>query len=216
MPSRCPGTGTGCPSGRRVRGTRISCDIKAGNAHGPAGGGEVHQRVEHGGRRLLAAVPCPCPRASKPTASIPASTSRTPRSCSIWSAGSPLATLTVSQPKDRAWASRSSFRSPTMTSGPQQLGAGRRGKPHGTGPGNIDGGPDADTCRDGPVETGREDVREHGQVHDLGHPPDRFPRCSHGRCRRRVHRLCCGAGPVGLPRRPAPDCWGHLSSWGSE
>ena len=33
--------------------------------------------------------------------------------------------------------------------GPQQLGAGRRGKPHGTGPGNIDGGPDADTCRDG-------------------------------------------------------------------
>src|SRR6185437_15774684 len=57
----------------------------------------------------------PWPRASKPTASTAASTSGTPRICSIWSFGSPVDTSTVSQPMARALASRSSFRSPTMT-----------------------------------------------------------------------------------------------------
>ncbi len=51
--------------------------------------------------------------------------------------------------------------------GTQQLGAGRRGQAHGAGAGDVDGGSDADAGGDGAVEAGREDVREHGQVHDL-------------------------------------------------
>ena len=57
----------------------------------------------------------PWPRASKPTASTPQSTSGSPRICAIWSLGSPWETSTVSQPKLRAWASRSALRSPTIT-----------------------------------------------------------------------------------------------------
>ena len=141
---------------------------RPGMPSAPAGGGDVHQRIEHGGRRLLRRRPCPWPRASKPTRRRRQSTSGTPRICSIWSAGSPLRHVDGFAAEARAWASRSSFRSPTITTAaPEQLGAGRRGQPDRTGAGNVDGGPDADACGDGPVETGREDVREHGQVHDL-------------------------------------------------
>src|SRR5205085_1599317 len=38
---------------------------------------------------------------------------------------------------------------------------------HGAGPGNVNGGTDADAGRDCAVEAGGEDVREHGQIHDL-------------------------------------------------
>jgi hypothetical protein len=44
----------------------------------------------------------PCPRASKPTASTAASTSGTPRICSIWSFGSLLEMSMASAPKLRA------------------------------------------------------------------------------------------------------------------
>lgn len=57
------------------------------------------------------AQPVPSDSGSDPTSaasSMPASTSGTPRICSIWSFGSPLETSTVSQPNDRACASRSS------------------------------------------------------------------------------------------------------------
>ena len=57
----------------------------------------------------------PWPRASNPTASTAASTSGTPRICSIWSFGSPLEMSTVSQPKLFACFRRSGIMSPTMT-----------------------------------------------------------------------------------------------------
>ena len=61
-------------------------------------------------------APAPWPRASKPTASTAASTSGSPTICSIMSASSlPELRSTVSQPKLAAWASRSAFMSPTMT-----------------------------------------------------------------------------------------------------
>ena len=81
--------------------------------------------------------------------------------------------VTVSQPKEQAWARRSSFMSPTMTTAAPRSCATGGGEPDGAGAGDVDGGadpdpdPDADADGDGAVEAGGEDVREHGQVHDL-------------------------------------------------
>jgi hypothetical protein len=77
----------------------------------------------------------PCPRASKPTASTPQSTSGTPRICSICSAGEPFETSTVSQPKLRAWASRCSFMSPTITTAaPSRCAEAAAARPTGPAP----------------------------------------------------------------------------------
>src|SRR6478672_1871781 len=65
------------------------------------------------GRSCCASAPWPW--ASKPTASTAQSTSGSPRSCSSWSLVSPCETSIVSQPKLRAWASRSFCRSATAT-----------------------------------------------------------------------------------------------------
>src|SRR6185312_15091479 len=51
--------------------------------------------------------------------------------------------------------------------GAQQLGGGGGGEPDGPGAGDVDGGADGDPGGDGAVEAGGQDVREHGQVHDL-------------------------------------------------
>ena len=42
--------------GRLVAGTGVAGDVQPGDAESTAGGGELHQRVEHGGRGLLAGV----------------------------------------------------------------------------------------------------------------------------------------------------------------
>src|SRR6266511_2280038 len=69
---------------------------------------------------VAGASPCepsrPWPLASKPTQSTAASTSGTPRSCSIAPLTSSVSDrLMVSQPKLAAWASRSALTSPTIT-----------------------------------------------------------------------------------------------------
>src|SRR5664280_1530908 len=97
-----------------VGGAGITRYVQARDAARTAGGGDVHQRVQHGRRRLLPGVLSVSVRLET-TASTPQSTSGTPRICSLWSRGSPCETSTVSQPCLRAWASRSLLRSPTMT-----------------------------------------------------------------------------------------------------
>src|SRR5690606_26151082 len=53
----------------------------------------------------------------------------------------------------------------------EQLRGGGRGQPDRAGPGDVDGGSDPDARAHAAVETGREDVGEHGQVEDLRHRP---------------------------------------------
>ena len=91
-----------------------------------------------------------------------------PRSCSIWSRGSPFADV------DGLAAEATRLREALVVQvaddhdgGAEQLRAGRGGEPHGPGPGDVDRGADAHAGRDGAVEAGGEDVGEHRQVQDL-------------------------------------------------
>ena len=114
-------------------------------------------------------APAPWPRASNPTASTAASTSGSPRICSIMSARSlPELRSTVSQPKLSAW------REPVGVHvadddhrGAEQLRRVRRGQPDRTRAGDVHRGPGGDAGGVGAVVAGREDVGEHGQVEDL-------------------------------------------------
>ena len=51
----------------------------------------------------------------------------------------------------------------------QQVGRGGAGQPDRAGPGDVDGGAGGHPGGEGAVVAGREDVRQHGQVTDLGH-----------------------------------------------
>src|SRR3979409_82314 len=84
------------------------------------------------------------------------------RSCLVRSIGT--------KPTFLAWRSRASFMSPIMiTAAPRSWAeAGGPRDADGTGTGDIDRRARLDARGQGSVEAGRQDVRQHGEVHDLG------------------------------------------------
>src|ERR1700752_4810485 len=115
----------------------------------------------------------PCPLASKPTASIAASTTGSPRISAICSPSlSCFEISTVSKPTFFACASLSAWRSPMMiTAAPKICALAAAASPPAPAPrpGKPPRAPPPHPRRYRAVEAGRQDVRQHGQVGDLLH-----------------------------------------------
>ncbi len=129
----------------------------------------LHQRVEHGRGRLLRVRAVTLAAGLEADGVDGGSRPRARRGAArSGRAPSPRRRSTVSQPKLRACARRSSFRSPTMTTAaPSSCAPAAAASPTGSGAGDVDRRAHAHARGDGAVEAGREDVGEHRQVEDL-------------------------------------------------
>jgi hypothetical protein len=114
------------------------------------------------------AASSPWPRASNPTASTAASTSGTPRICSIWSRGVPFGDVDgfAAEGCGLGQAVRVQV-ADDHHRGTEQLRRGRGGQPDRSRAGDVDCGTGAHSGGDAAVEPGGEDVRQHGKIEDL-------------------------------------------------
>src|SRR3712207_4012738 len=157
------------PGLRRLVGSpRVTGHVEAGDAERTAGPGDVHQRVEHRGRGLGLRVLAVAPglEADRVDAAVHLGLAQDLRDLVLRVAlrdvdGLAAEAAGLGQPVGVEVADDDDGRA-------EQVRRGRRRQPHRPGAGDVDRRPRSDPGGDAAVVAGREDVRQHRQVADLG------------------------------------------------